>query len=121
MQNYTIHCTPEQTKKALELGAPIEILSNYTEFRGFPFIKCQDGNERPYVPPTTEQMIGWLEEQEDIKEIFVTLQYVTWCYAIILSNGSVIECKDSYDSRKEATRVAIDAALEYLVDNDLIK
>lgn len=25
MNRYTIYCTPEQTKKALELGAPIEV------------------------------------------------------------------------------------------------
>lgn len=110
MQNYTIYCTPEQTKRALELGAPIEILSNYTEFRGFPFIKCQDGNERPYVPPTTEQMRGWLRTK-GFKFKMVELKEVHWQCSIppeFYQSGST-------PSLEEATHAAIDTALEHLV------
>ena len=106
MDKYTIYCTEEQTKKALELGAPIKY--KYT----------LDNKERgKFEKPTASQMIGWLEEQEDIKEVFVTIEYTYWHYAIILSNGRVIECEDSYDSRKEATLAIIDAALDYLIKN----
>lgn len=116
MNRYIIHCTEEQTKKALSLGAPIEILSNYTEFRGFPFIKCQDGNERPYVPPTTEQIIGWLEEQGILIDIDTewnksVLVYVWDCEIKSLINNVF------HSSRQEATLDAIDAALEYLENN----
>lgn len=80
-------------------------------------MRINEKNTLDTVIPTAEQMIGWLEEQENIKEIFVSLEYITWYYAIILSNESVIECNDSYDSRKEATLAAIDSALEYLSNN----
>lgn len=52
MEEYTIYCTPEQTKKALELGAPIEkdwipeFLFNNEYFS--------------LKNPTAEQMIGFI-------------------------------------------------------------
>lgn len=34
MDNYTIYCTPKQTKKALELGAPVEeIMKTIDKFK----------------------------------------------------------------------------------------
>lgn len=111
MDKYTIYCTEEQTRTALKLGAPIETYK--------PIVidsKAGGSFTTPAIETVTaEQMIGWLEEQEDIKEIFVTIEYINWHYAIILSSGRVIECNDSYDSRKEATLAAIDAALDYLI------
>lgn len=115
MNRYTIHCTPEQTKKAIELGAQIVILPNYTEYRVFPLVKCKDGNERPCVIPTAEQMIGWLEGQEDIWKINIDRSPVLqWYYAINSESSMSIRSNNLYPSRPEATLAAIDAALEYL-------
>lgn len=49
MEQYTIYCSDEQTKKALELGAPLEY-------------HCPNERESVYHRPTAEQMLGWLEE-----------------------------------------------------------
>ena len=119
MNNYTIYCTVEQVKKAFELGAPIEILPNYTEFRGLPLVKCKDGNDRPCIIPTAEQMIGWLEEQHIIERVDIFC-FMSWGYMIIrddLVHPYVCVAKnenEGFSSRKEATLAAIDAALEYL-------
>lgn len=116
MNNYTIYCTEGQVKKAFELGAPIEILPNYIEYRMLPFVKCTDGNERPCVLPTAEQMLGWLEEQKIF--IFIAPCFDINCSWHISSKGynkygytsDINICK----TRKEATIAAIDAALDYL-------
>lgn len=116
MNRYTIYCTEAQTKKALELGAPILADTQEIKFAGL--------NGLPFdidrvVIPTTEQMIGWLEERE-IKITFI----LTSAYGPNgLTNGytPVVNfkwnCETCYTSRKEAILVAIDAALEYLSKN----
>lgn len=60
ISDYTIYCTPEQTKKALELGVPIEkkeiqVCDNAKNFFWH--------DDFYYNYPTAEEMIGWLEEQ----------------------------------------------------------
>lgn len=114
MNQYTIHCTEEQTKKALELGAQIVILPNYTEYRVFPLVKCKDGNERPCVIPTSEQMIGWLETQG----LFITIDKSDGGHIFYkIRKGNKYICEwNSFSSRPEATLAAIDAALEYLIN-----
>lgn len=118
MNKYTIYCTEEQTKKAFELGAPIEILPNYTEYIGLPLIKCKDDNERPYIPPTAEQMILWLEEQ-GIHDIRLVHLKDAWMFYIFL-DGNMLPYEYNYPSRKEVTMAAIDAALEYLCQRNKI-
>lgn len=117
MNRYNLYCTEEQTKKAYELGAPIEILPNYTEYSGFPLVKCKDGNERPCIIPTAEQMIGWLEEQKNIRVICIKT-YGDWGYQIDIDSFVFLE-KNGFACRKEATLAAIDAALEYLMKEKL--
>lgn len=129
MNRYTIYCTEQQTKKALELGAPIEILPNYTEYKGFPLVKCKDGNDRPCIIPTVEQMINWLEEQgvyfeigymqyfhvEGGKDIFDKLAHE---YRIrIIDKTQLVSKESDFTSRQEDTLAAIDAALDYLTNN----
>lgn len=59
MNKYTIYCTPEQTKKALELGAPIKECGYYFKKQ----IGCNTISDTDlHIIPTAEQMIGWLEE-----------------------------------------------------------
>lgn len=107
ISDYTIYCTPEQTLKAIKLGAPIEATWKETTNS---YIVFEDD-----VIPTAEQMIGWLETQGfgfSIDKLSVIYQsYVTY-------NGISNKIADiSYNkSRKEATLVVIDAALEYLAN-----
>ena len=98
MEKYTIYCTQEQTLKAIELGAPIEGI----------FI------------PTAEQMIGWLEEHEEIDEIAPMEKGGDWVYVVYMTGyrSDIESPKDTlYPARPEATLAAIDAALDYLVKN----
>lgn len=115
MEKYTIYCNEEQTKKALELGAPIE------EFCGLRPTTPIDGIL--YDIPTAEQMIGWLEEHwfEYVNiSYYVTGDY--WCYYGETKGGHDSiggkVSRNHYSSRKEATLAAIDAALDYLSNNN---
>lgn len=65
MNKYTIRCTSEQTKKALELGASIKHSNLYFEGSNL----LEPGRILYAVIPTSEQMIGWLEEQINVREI----------------------------------------------------
>ena len=99
MDKYTIYCTEEQTKKVLDLGAPID--SRWIE---------KDLNL------TAEQMTGWLDEQGLLIVIDKNDNYYTWevyknIYLIDMSKTKSIA------SRKEAILSAIDVALEYLSNN----
>ena len=99
MDKYTIYCTEEQIKKALDLGAPID--NRWIE-KG--------------LNPTAEQMTGWLDEQGLLIVIDKNDNYYTWevyrnIYLIDMSKTKSIV------SRKEAILSAIDVALEYLSNN----
>lgn len=105
MNRYTIYCTEEQTKKALELGAPIR------------YKDTLDNRERgKFEPPTAEQMLGWLNDQGVSMDTDWSWdgQVTIW--------GWYNQVKEyiytSYaNSLKEAILAAIDAALEYLMNN----
>ena len=111
MNKYTIYCTEAQTRKALELGAPMEPQTSSTLIDTLCAF-CSDGM---YVIPTAEQMISWLEEQENIIEICIK-RIGTWRYEIYIEPHYHKE-EGGYSTRKEATLAAIDAALEYLTNN----
>lgn len=111
MNRYIIYCSEEQTRKALQLGAPIEIDSHS---HGRPYI--QNGTSF-YLCPTSEQMIGWLEEQGIQVSIMFSYQVSPkkWNYDLDNNNLILFEHNSmSYTTRKEATLAAIDAALGYL-------
>lgn len=109
MKDYSLFCTEPQTRKALELGAPIDVtmldIPNVCEYEG-----CS------LKLPTAEQMIGWLEEKI-YNIIVIKNKNGTWFYMIYWENSLNHEIKGDYTSRKEATIAAIDAALEYLTNN----
>lgn len=106
MKNYTIFCTEQQMRKALELGAPIATKR----------IICRIEVDIPnkLIIPTAEQMIGWLEEQINFIGV-IRQENNTWLYIIYPENNSNknITIK-GFSSRKEATLAAIDTALGYL-------
>lgn len=118
MYQYTNYCTEEQTKKALELGAPIYTAPYFSvliyEVRNF-FVK----DDTCYYFPTTEQMINWLEEQGVV--ITISNFHNEYGYSVSKFENNFDEsiayhsAIDSNNSRKEATLAAIDAALEFLI------
>lgn len=114
ISDYTIHCTVSQTRKALELGAPIEPQTPSTLIDTLCAF-CGDGM---YIIPTAEQLIGWLEEQEDISEFDIAIwEKPMWAFRVHLIDKPSINGMHLFTSRKEATLAAIDAALEYLTNN----
>lgn len=113
MNEYTIRCTEEQTKKALALGAPIELESEYyhpteNDFKlnepipcesfamGYHYAKC----------PTAEQMIGFLRS----KGIKFHFDDGTMYWKV--TNKSRLIGYGWSEEKKELA--AIDAALNYL-------
>lgn len=117
MERYTIYCTEEQTKKALELGAPLEqVYYNVVTKDALARYNLVLIGGKEYKIPTAEEMIGWLEEQESILAIEIDRDNTNevWMYLVYTDNKEVDEWKSLFFSRKEATLAAIDAALEYL-------
>lgn len=110
MSDYTLFCTPEQTKKALELGATLRIFTSNDSLIDSHWVSYNFGE---YYTPTAEQMLGWLEEQSNIIELCIK-KYGNWRYEIYIEPHSYLE-EGGFNSRKEATLAAIDAALEYLI------
>lgn len=130
MNRFTIFCTEEPTRKAFELGAPIELESEYynpteNDFKLDNPIPCESfTNGYHYAKcPTAGQMIGWLEEQYkmsfEISEVTSGFQYGLWIWdeeIKYLKKFKFLGEKTHLSSRKEATIAAIDAALEQLTN-----
>ena len=120
MNNYTIYCTPEQTKKALELGAPIEfevecpVNLETLERSPYPEIKMGKDGEPILIIPTAEQMLGWLNEQ-GVQITTHVNAFGEWkTHLFDTSSVELIEDSGWRKSRKVAIIVAIDEALKYL-------
>lgn len=122
MNRYSLHCTPEQTKKALELGAPITtkipIECDYELANGE---LVYPNDIELFDIPTAEEMVGWLEDE--IKgSVSIDKSWCSghrkWIWTIVDDFETVIDSSITfYQSRKEATLAAIDAVLEYLSKN----
>lgn len=124
MERYTIYCTEEQTKKALALGAPIEVETIFacdyeTSRDNKVHVSEHLAKSAPYqeyaIIPTTEQMVGWLEAQNIYLEPRHTDEEKIHVWV-----GSFTPLPDgvwtkSYSTIKEATLAAIDVALDYLI------
>lgn len=121
ISDYTIYCTPEQTKTALELGAPIEWLDSRKYHDAMNFnnksfeetyndVVCVIVDDNVYLSVTAEQMIGWLRSQGfrfKIEELSDTIT------AYRTTFGYWYKCGQS-SNPKGATFAIIDNALEYL-------
>lgn len=119
MDNYTTYCTEEQVRHAIGLGAPIKLfckdyIHGHINYIGSPIsIGHVLIHNDLYYAPTTEQMIGWLEQQIDILSIEITFEsQIKWKWELFTEN--TYDMAYPFYSRKEATLAAIDAALEYL-------
>lgn len=108
MDIYTVYCTTEQTKKALKLGAPIATHWSIMT------------NDWIYDNPLTEQMIGWLEENNIENIIVCKKDGGDYGYTVYHTSHRKPLQRFWFSNRKEATLAAIDAALEYLTKNKKI-
>lgn len=113
MEQYTVYCSDEQTKRAYKLGAPIELFKPNVSIGNLPKLRTKEGDERVYVRPTAEQMIGWL-----IKEMKLAISFD---YSIQNDNKPVwfylidnVAYSNTFSEPKEAILDAIDTALNYL-------
>lgn len=118
MNRYTIYCTKEQARIALGLGAPIEYELGYVN--GIPYKIADEEGEPSLIIPTAEEMIGWLEEQGVLCDVFPTGDFGNDGFGMrIMKKAKRLNRFESdvinYSSRKEATLAAIDAALDYLI------
>lgn len=125
MKRYEIRCTPEQSKKAFELGAPIKANKDYSNgnVSGTLCVYGDITNKNSYGIgectilhiPTAEQMVCWLEEQGLI--VTTDIGFTTEWYSYVKRNRELLFLEHRFSTRKEATLVAIDAALDYLRNN----
>lgn len=113
MDKYTIRCSEQQTRKALELGAPIDFFEENDENNEY---AIHVGQGLYAIIPTTEQMINWLEDGF-FREVNVQEFANYWEYSLYTSSDDVVDSHiRHFRSRKEATLAAIDAALNYLIN-----
>lgn len=117
ISDYSIYCTLSQTKKALELGAPIEEHGRYHADLE-PNIVLTDDKTWLEIP-TAEQMIGWLRKEKGLfVESYLNGKYY-YSFSPIVStkeDGEIIHL-EAQDDPDKATLTAIDAALDYLTNN----
>lgn len=119
MNQYSIYCSAEQTRKAFELGAPC--ITNDVA------LGCHIANPEKFVVrnempcviviPTAEEMIGWLEKQGIFINIDLTCDFKYQSYLKTLKNAdhNIISEVLHHSSRQEATLAAIDEALDCLL------
>lgn len=115
MNEYTTYCTSEQTRKALELGAPIQFAS-INDIRLGRYIEVESNNEA-YVIPTVEQMIGWLNDKGLLVSIVPNCGDYCWQ---VWERSLIVDMSETetISTIKEATLAAINAALDYLNKNN---
>lgn len=121
MNNYTIYCTEKQVRQAIELGAPVEYASNFNAYlphRMIDFVGESGKMEcAQFVIPSVGQMIGWLRAKGFkfiLSDVIDSDEGNNWWVAI---NDKLIT--QGFNENKELG--AIDAALEYLSNNNIIK
>lgn len=115
MNEYTINCTPEQTKKAFALGAPI-IRAPRGFYEDVSFYSAKNGERVDLIIPTAEQIINWLEEKGLVLHVYPVCRGNDYCIGYKFSCEEIERnmYSDIFSTRKEATLAAIDKALEYL-------
>lgn len=138
MKEFNIYCTESQTRKALELGAPIEIfgseemsrdlIKKAKEYDQLDYLEKELNEndhatiigELAYCKPTSEQICGWLRKRglsiEIISKKFGDYtklwRSMLWEIPSVDKNKDVIESNDY----NEAMHAAIDAAFDYLTN-----
>lgn len=120
MEQYTIYCTEEQTRRAWLLDAPFKYccgkeLPDHKYICTTPLLSHTEVIE----VPTTQQMIGWLREEYNIQAFVSTLAGNT--ASVFVKNEFTMfnvndddEMPKRFDTYEQAELAAIDAALDYL-------
>lgn len=118
MNDYTCHCTEEQTRRAYELGAPIE--KNYCETLNQTTSFSVD--DMYLVIPTTQQMVNWLRDKFGVLVVTKYNSEKKVYFGCIKKFGdfAYIGVTDGYFSYDRAELAAIDAALDYLEKGGMI-
>lgn len=117
MNQFIRYCTPKQTKKAIELGAPIDNFLGY-DTDTTDYIE-QIGDDWYAVIPTVDQMCTWLRRVHNIRIESYTVAAIPM-YHIVFPDGttkddSLFKHDMTYSEIYDAnTLAAIDDALEYL-------
>lgn len=119
MNKYKIPCTEEQTKKALELGYPVEVLYDKVDYQQkVPTISIKgEYLTWDYFIPTAEEIIGWLEEQGVLVLVEPSQDKFYGAYSLKREDGCWLNrvfLDGLYASRREAILATIDAVLDYL-------
>lgn len=118
MQDYELRCTAEQTRRAYELGAPLEeqcIGNNNVDLDSIS-VSNGYGGSIYLIIPTTQQMMGWLREQG--VNAYAAFEGVNMYLPICFVGDSVYQEDIAqyliYKKPEQAELAAIDAALDYL-------
>lgn len=118
MEKFTIYCTKGQVRKALKLGLKLDDLQ-YADICDEKIIKLleEDGFEYYYRIPTGEQMINWIEKQGVNITISNAGDYSCDIWYHTSDGPKYIKNFKKFSTRKMATLAAINAALDYLINN----
>lgn len=106
ISEYTTYCSEEQTRKALELGAPIETTKRLEPLVNRKYITDLD-NYSAIIVPTAEQMMGWMRSKGIQFHFDDETNY--WRVSNELEPISI-----SYGNSPKKELSAIDAVLEYM-------
>lgn len=110
ISDYTLYCTEAQTRKALELGAPI-MTFGYPDLedakeeilkmnRQAELYQTENGGIMVGQIPTAEQMIGWLEDKQGISLSILYGYDVCEKWAFDLDSKEYIDYKSGvFDTR----------------------
>lgn len=117
MNEYTLYCTKDQTKKVLELGATLtEDRSDWFNTANHICVGDTIFGDIWYHCPTVEQMFGFFRS----KNIHIVIhkdavdKWSVYGHEIMPIEFTVFDRLTGFDSYEEATLAAIDAILEYL-------
>lgn len=111
MDRDSTYCTEEQTKKALEAGAPIERKWDYYSEKPMEN-ECYLGDHGFAKIPTVEWMMEWLKHANGMK---VQVYQYSGGFGCLLITGDEIFNERPYRSKDDALLATIDAALDYLL------
>lgn len=118
MEEFTIYCTPEQTRKALELGAPLNSCYHNGDFQN----TIKIGSLHYVEVPTAEQMINWLRIKHKvfcnvIDEYSHGIENFIYYIEVNKGHNDIFRSRHEYElSHDKAVMCVINLALKYLSD-----
>lgn len=116
MEEFSIYCTEELTKRALKLGAPIDNTGTPDDMSSITFCHEYDNGDWVIVfRPTAEQMKNWLKR---VHKIYIHIyEWDFWEYDMSY-NGQYYEGM-FYKTEEEALFAAFNVALDILEEVEI--